>query len=89
MKGSHPEHARRCRDYLEKLSRYLDDDLRAADRRTIEKHLAACPCCEDVLESLKGTIALCHEKGRPSLPRDVRQRARQRVKDLLAGLDRG
>ncbi len=86
MNVSHPEHAHRCRDYLERLSRYLDDDLPIKDRRMIEKHLADCPCCEEVLEGLKDTVDLCHDKGRPSLPREVRQRARQRVRDLLAGL---
>jgi anti-sigma factor RsiW len=86
MKSTHPEHAHRCRDFLERLSRYLDDDLPAPDRRTIEKHLADCPCCEDVLQSLKDTVTLCHDKGRPALPRDVRSRARQRVKALLADM---
>jgi anti-sigma factor RsiW len=87
MKASHPEHAHRCRDYLERLSRYLDDDLAAPDRRTVEKHLADCPCCEEVLASLKETVSLCHDKGRPALPKDVRARARQRVRALLEGID--
>lgn len=89
MKASHPEHAHRCRDFLERLSRYLDDDLPAADRRQIERHLADCSCCEDVLASLRDTLALCHEKGRPPLPRDLRSRARQRVRDLLKEIDSG
>lgn len=84
MKATHPEHVHRCRNFLERLSRYLDGDLPAPDRRTIEKHLADCPCCEDVLDSLKETVALCHDKGRPGMPREVRSRARQRVRDLLA-----
>ena len=87
MKASQAEHAHRCKDFLERLSRYLDDDLPAPDRRTVEKHLADCPCCEDVLDSLKETVSLCHDKGRPALPRDVRVRARQRVKALLAEID--
>jgi anti-sigma factor RsiW len=87
MKPTHLEHAHRCRDFLERLSRYLDDDLSAPDRRTIEKHLAECPCCEDVLDGLKETVALCHEKGRPQLPREVRARARQRVRALLTDME--
>ena len=83
MKANHPDHEHRCREFLEKLSRYLDGELPAADRRTIERHLADCPCCEDVLDNLKHTVELCHEKGRPALPRDVRARARQRVSELL------
>jgi anti-sigma factor RsiW len=88
MTSTHPDHAHRCRDFLERLSRYLDDDLPVADRRTIEKHLADCPCCDDVLSSLKETVDLCHAKGRPPLPRDVKTRARQRVRALLAEMDR-
>lgn len=85
----HPEQAHRCRDFLERLSRYLDDELPARERRTIEKHLADCPCCEEVLSSLRDTVALCHDKGRPGLPRDVRSRARQRVQALLSEMGNG
>jgi len=78
-----PNHDHRCVDFLERLSRYLDDELAAADRRTIERHLRDCPCCEDVLDSLKQTVAICHEEGRPELPPAVRRRARARVSALL------
>ncbi len=78
----HPEH-HTCTDFLERLSRYLDNELAAADRRTIEKHLRDCPCCEDVLHGLEHTIALCHEE-RPELPPEVRARASARVKELIA-----
>jgi anti-sigma factor RsiW len=82
---NHPDvgHDHRCAGFLERLSRYLDDELPAADRRTIEGHLSDCPCCEEVLESLRFTVAICHEEGRPDLPADVRQRARARVSELL------
>jgi anti-sigma factor RsiW len=83
MKGPDLDHDHRCADFLERLSRYLDDDLPEAERSAIERHLHDCPCCGDVLDSLKFTLTACHEKGRPTLPRDVRQRARARVNDLL------
>ena len=89
MKATHADDAHRCRDFLERLSRYLDGELPAADRRTVERHLAECPCCEEVLDSLKDTIDLCHQKGRVSIPRQVRSRARQRVRDLLSSLESG
>jgi anti-sigma factor RsiW len=73
----------RCVDLLERLSRYLDDELPAADRRTIERHLRECSCCEEILEGLKHTVEICHEEGRPDLPANVRQRARARVSELL------
>jgi anti-sigma factor RsiW len=77
------DHDHRCLESLERLSRYLDDELAAEDRRVIEQHLRDCPCCGDVLEGLKHTVALCHEEGRPELPLVVRQRARARVSELL------
>jgi anti-sigma factor RsiW len=83
------EHDHRCADFLERLSRYLDDDLPSAERRAIERHLRDCPCCEDVLESLRFTVTACHEKGRPALPRDVRQRAKARVAELLRQAPQG
>jgi anti-sigma factor RsiW len=76
-------HDHRCVGFLERLSRYLDDELPAASRRTIERHLRDCPCCEEVLASLKHTVAICHDEGRPELPADVRRRARARVSELL------
>jgi anti-sigma factor RsiW len=83
MSDLHIGHDHRCQDFLERLSRYLDDELPAPDRRTIETHLRDCPCCEEVLDSLKHTVSLCHEEGRPELPPDVRQRAKARVAELL------
>lgn len=83
------DHDHRCADFLERLSRYLDDDLPPAERRAIERHLRDCPCCEDVLESLRFTVTACHEKGRPALPRDVRQRAKARVAELLRQAPQG
>jgi anti-sigma factor RsiW len=83
MNEPHAGHDHRCQEFLERLSRYLDDELPATDRQTIERHLRDCPCCEDVLDSLRQTVALCHDAGRPDLPADVRQRARARVTELL------
>jgi anti-sigma factor RsiW len=77
------DHDHRCAGFLERLSRYLDDDVPDAERRAIERHLCECPCCEEVLASLKFTVATCHEKGRPALPLDVRKRAKARVTALL------
>jgi anti-sigma factor RsiW len=84
---SHPPagHDHRCQEFLERLSRYLDDELPPPDRRTIEAHLRDCPCCEEVLNSLKHTVSICHDEGQPELPPDVRERAKARVVELLQG----
>jgi anti-sigma factor RsiW len=73
-----------CRVRLLELSRYLDSDLTAARRRTIERHLAACACCKTMAWRLELTRVACRTaKGRP-LPRKVRLRAAERIRALLA-----
>jgi anti-sigma factor (TIGR02949 family) len=72
-----------CKDLLERLSRYLDDELPPQDRSSLEEHLRACPECKQVLHSLEHTVDLCREQGHPDLPPDVRARALQRVHQLL------
>jgi anti-sigma factor RsiW len=88
MKNVHPGQDHRCRDFLERLSMYLDDELPAADRQGIERHLRDCPCCEEVLDGLRQTVIACHEEGKPELPPDVRRRARARVAELLSDVPR-
>jgi anti-sigma factor RsiW len=78
-----PHPPSRCRELLERLSRYVDGDLEARERRSLMAHLRRCPCCEDLAESLKRTVDLCHEAGRRRLPADVRARARARIADLM------
>ena len=50
-----------CKEIFALLSDYLDLDLSSGDCRHIEEHLAGCPACVEFVESLRKTIALCHE----------------------------
>jgi len=74
-----------CQSLLLELSAYLDGELSAARCRTIERHLAACPCCEELAGQLRQAISLCRQARQARLPRDVRARAHARIEDLLAG----
>lgn len=74
-----------CRVHLEQVSRFLDGDLSAADKRAIGRHIGNCPCCAQFAESLRRTVAACRSAGRRKLPPDVRARARARIAELLAG----
>ena len=73
-----------CRAYLERLSRYVDGDLSSHARQGTVLHLQRCPCCHDLVESLKRTVTLCHAEGRRHLPAAMRARARARIAILLA-----
>ena len=77
-------HQGRCRDLLEQLSRYIDDDLGAVGRRTVTIHLKRCPCCEEFVAGLRRTVSACRGAGRRRLPAAVRARARARIAKLLA-----
>jgi anti-sigma factor RsiW len=74
----------RCRSLLEQLSKYLDDELTPAQRRSLSAHLRRCPCCQTMADSLKHTVDACRKAGTARLPADVRVRARARIATLLA-----
>ena len=48
------------------LSAYLDNQVTAAERDRIERHLQACATCQRELDSLRQTIALLHALGEQS-----------------------
>jgi anti-sigma factor RsiW len=73
----------RCRELLERLSRYIDGDLNGAQRRALRAHLRRCPCCHSVEESLRHTVSLCRDASATRLPAAVRARAKARVAALL------
>jgi anti-sigma factor RsiW len=79
----------RCRELLERLSRYIDGELEGRERRSLMAHLRQCPCCEEFAESLRRTVLLCQQAGRRRLPAEVRARARARIAELMAESTRG
>jgi anti-sigma factor RsiW len=42
--------------WTDRLSEYLDDDLSAAERESLEAHLAGCPACAALLEELRAVM---------------------------------
>ena len=78
----------RCRALLLELSQYLDGELSPARRRTVERHMNACVCCETMAANLRRTVAACRAEGARQPPRDVRARAAARIRALVAGRGR-
>ena len=74
----------RCRALLLEVSRYLDGDLPPARRRTIERHIKTCGCCETMAARLRTTVAACRAEGKKRPPRDVMSRAAKRIRMLVA-----
>jgi anti-sigma factor RsiW len=49
-----------CKELIEFLWRYLDDELLPAERAEFDRHLAICPCCGAYLETYRTTVELGH-----------------------------
>jgi anti-sigma factor RsiW len=47
-----------CRELVEFLMAYLDDDLPPRQRRVFEEHLGLCPPCKNYLDTYRETIQL-------------------------------
>lgn len=78
-----PAHRERCRALLERVSRYVDGDLTATERRAVLSHIRGCPCCQAMTEGLKQTKSVCRDASTTRLPPAVRARARARIETLL------
>ncbi len=64
----------RCRDAVERLWAYLDDELDQTDHDAVEEHLRYClRCCGEVefARRLRGVLST---RSRPALPVDVHER---------------
>jgi anti-sigma factor RsiW len=72
-----------CERHVLTISRYVDGDLSAAERRTLSAHLKRCPCCQSMAEAIQGTVSACRKARSARIPADVRARAKDRVKALL------
>jgi anti-sigma factor RsiW len=63
-----------CQDLLGELSGYVDGELEAALCAELEAHLAECPDCRVMVDTLRKTIVLYRSQSRADLPADVQAR---------------
>jgi len=47
-----------CRQAVDLVTAYLDDELSARDRDRFEAHLARCPHCTEYLAQMRRTLAV-------------------------------
>jgi len=88
-----PHGTEECKQIFATLSEYLDLELPPAACRELEAHLAGCPPCVEFAESLRKTVALCHEYQAGEMPGPISQAARARLQEAwqraLAGSQPG
>ncbi len=63
-----------CKNLLSQLSDYIDGELEEELCAEIERHMAECPDCQAVVNTLEKTIVLYRTAGRAEVPRDVQTR---------------
>lgn len=63
-----------CRELVHQLSEYIDGELEATLCTELEVHLAGCPNCQVMVDTVRRTITLYHSHGRAELPSDVQER---------------
>jgi anti-sigma factor RsiW len=79
-----------CREFVEVLMAWLDDELEPARRGAFDAHLDSCVDCERYLDSYRTTVALgksiCGDDLDGPVPEDVPE---DLVQAVLAARDRG
>jgi len=76
-----------CREVLESLSDYLDDDLDEEAADEIDVHLGGCSTCQTVLNTLQRTVEFCRDTTVPPLPADRKAAFREDARKALADSD--
>jgi anti-sigma factor RsiW len=71
-----------CRDCVELLMEFLNEELDAEVCERIRVHLKECPPCVAYVESYQITVELTRRLPR-SLPPDVEQRLREALRDCF------
>lgn len=72
-----------CNKAIKEISRYLDSELDAELKRTLESHLTYCNHCSAVYDSTRKTIELYCDGKLFSLPDDVRERLHDALRRKL------
>ena len=62
-----------CRDMVDYLSDYLDGELDASIRMTIETHNGECPPCRAFVKTLRRTVEMVRASPCEPLPPALRQ----------------
>lgn len=73
-----------CRALLARLSEFLDGELPPGLCQEIEGHMAGCPPCRDVIETLRRTVGLCRALPRKELPEETRAAIRALLRESFS-----
>ncbi|MDE3056663.1 MAG: zf-HC2 domain-containing protein [Bacteroidota bacterium] len=70
----HRHHSLHCADVFSHICENLDADLDSPQCREIKRHIAGCPDCTALLDSLKKTVYLYRTVPIPTIPASSRRK---------------
>ena len=70
----HKHDRTKCRELLSQFSDYIDGELEASLCTELEAHLAECPNCRIMVDTMRKTITLYRAQAPSDLPSDVKER---------------
>ncbi len=73
-----------CKEFLDELSDFLDEETDAAIRAKLERHIAECPNCFVICDTTKKTISVYKGMKSCTIPEDVHVRLMAAVERKLA-----
>ncbi len=71
-----------CLEMFEKLSEYIDGELDHATCAEIQKHADDCVACFACLETLKRTVALCHNVEDKPIPHNLSEKLKEIIENM-------
>ncbi len=74
----------RCENARKAISDNIDENLDAAHRRALDRHLARCRHCTAVLHGVRNLIRLYRDERVFPLPDGFRERLEQRLRQITA-----
>ena len=73
-----------CKEFLEELSDYLDENLDIELRAKLEQHIAECPNCWVIADTTKKTIQIYRGMDPYPVPADVQSRLMTALEKKIA-----
>ena len=73
-----------CKKDFERISEYLDGELKADICLEIENHLRHCPECRECVDSLRKSIDLCKKAAEEEITPAMKGRLRAALRDCFA-----
>jgi len=73
-----------CKEFLQELNEYLDENIDAELRRKLEAHINACPNCFVILDTTKKTVQVYKGMEAQVIPQDVHTRLMAAIEKRMA-----